>query len=43
VLVALPVIQVTQKAKIRRVKVQSQLQGNSSRNPISKLSNTKKD
>jgi hypothetical protein len=42
-LVHTPVILATQEAEIRRIKVQSQPRANSSRDPISKISNTKKD
>jgi hypothetical protein len=38
----MPVITATQEAEIRRIVVQSQLWANSSRDPISKIPNTKK-
>jgi hypothetical protein len=37
-----PVILATQEAEIRRIKIQSQTQTNISRDPISKIPNTKK-
>jgi hypothetical protein len=38
----MPVIIATQEVDIRRIMVQSQLQANSSPDPISKMPNTKK-